>query len=141
VTHTTKKIPPICLSLDSIFFHADNFDAMSCHSKSIILLQTITNLQIHNISMISTTSAIHHILALGGVDSSIIIGSSDTKSSLLDQRPATSANDSIAMEEDDDIQQQPHATSATKQTTQTTSPHNDTVHVAAHQDTYIPPAY
>jgi len=57
--------------------------------------------------MISTTSAIHHILALGGVDSSIIIGSdSDTKST-LDQRLAATTNDAIAMEEqDDDIQQQ-----------------------------------
>ena len=57
--------------------------------------------------MISTTSAIHHILALGGVDSSQIIGSySDTKSTLLDQRSAATTNDAIAMEEEDDTQRQ-----------------------------------
>ena len=57
--------------------------------------------------MISTTSAIHHILTLGGVNSSIIIGSgSDTKST-LDQRSAASTNDNaIAMDEDDTQQQQ-----------------------------------
>jgi len=56
--------------------------------------------------MISTTSAIHHILAFGGVDSSIIIGGSDTKST-LDRRLATTTNDdTIAMEDEDDTQQQ-----------------------------------
>ena len=57
--------------------------------------------------MISTTSAIHHILAFGGVDSSIIISGSDTKSTLDQSSAATTNNDAIAMEEEDDIQQQP----------------------------------
>ena len=58
--------------------------------------------------MISTTSAIHHILAFGGVDSSIIITSAtptQNQHSINDQLPPL--NDAIAMEEDDDIQQQP----------------------------------
>ena len=98
------KIPSICLAIS--FHAADKFDAMSClHSinhKSIISIANDHKSLNNDISMISTTSAIHHILALGGVDSSIIISGTDTKST-IDQRLATTTNDdAIAMESADE---------------------------------------